>query len=253
MGSHQPASIIICNIGEFKNFLDSNQFKRSHVSALMAMSFEPMFTFNLIYHNIARLVNREILQNSEDKIHMNSLIPRKHFTMLTKFAELYFMIQHIKVPRYVLIADTELKSMQNTLIAFSDGSQNFATSCIYLISENTRTHKRKTTLLTTLSKIAGVTKDISLLRTIPPKESHGTFLAASSLVKIAKLMTELQFPIHSVYLGCDALSQVSALSSPPTQLEGSLKKYYSSINMHLMELMKYVKHQTKDNIVFWFS
>ena len=53
MGSHQPASVIIRNIGEFKNFLDSDQFRRSHVSALMAMSFEPMFTFNAVYHNIA--------------------------------------------------------------------------------------------------------------------------------------------------------------------------------------------------------
>ena len=66
-------------------------------------------------------------------------------------------------------------------------------------------------------------------------------------------MDELELPIHSIYLGCDALSQVSALSSPPSQFEGNLKKYYSSINMHLMELSKYVKDQTKDSIVFWFS
>ena len=143
--------------------------------------------------------------------------------------------------------------MTNTLVVFSDGSENFSTSCVYLISENTQMRKSKTTLLTTLSKIAGTTKDVSLMRTIPLKESHGTFLAASSLVKIAKLMDELQLPIHSIHLGCDALSQVSALSSPPSQFESNLKKYYSSINMHLMELTKYVKHQTKDNIVFWFS
>ena len=181
--------------------LESGQFKQSHVSALMAMCFEPMFTLNSIYHNIARLVNRTIIHGSDEKIHMKDSIQRKHFPKLVKLAELYFLIQHIKVPRYVLVTDTGLRDMRNTLVAFSDGLENFFTSCIYLISENTQTHKSKTTLLTTLSKIAGTTKDVSLLRTILLKESHGTFLAASSLVKIAKLMDELQLPIHSIYLG----------------------------------------------------
>ena len=235
MGSHHPASVTICNPGES---LESGQFKRSHMSALMAMSFEPIFTFNSVYHNVARLVNREILQNNPEKIHMNHLIRKQHFAILAKLAELYFLIQHIRVPHYVLVADTELKFMQNMLVAFSYGSQNFATSCVYLLSKNKHANKRKTTLLMTHSKIAGITKDSKLLRTIPLKESHGTFLAASSLVKIAQLMTELRFPIHAIYLGCDALSQVAALTSPPTQFEGSLQKYYSTINMHLIELVE---------------
>ena len=168
------------------------------------------------------------------KIQMKDTIKSKHFPILIKLAELYFLIQHIKIPRYALIDKTRLREMKNTLIAFSDGSETFSKSCIYLISENTRTNKCQTTLLTTLSKLASTTKEISLLRTIPLKESHGTFLAASSLVKIAKLMCELDLPIHAIHLGCDALSQVVALSSPPSQFEGNLKKYYSSINMHLI-------------------
>ena len=66
-------------------------------------------------------------------------------------------------------------------------------------------------------------------------------------------MRELDLPIDAIHLGCDALSQVVALSSPPSQFEGNLKKYYSAINMHLVELCTFGKNQKKEQIIFWFS
>ena len=45
-------------------------------------------------------------------------------------------------------------------------------------------------MVTSLSKIAGTTTDSQSLSTIPLKETRGAFLAVSSLIKIAKLMTD---------------------------------------------------------------
>ena len=91
-------------------------------------------------------------------------------------------------------------------------------------------------MVTSLSKIAGLNKDSQLLSSIPLKETHGAFFAVSSLMKVAKLMTELGFPLNSIHLGIDALSQVTALLTPPAHFTGQLQKYYSSINVHLYEL-----------------
>merc|ERR1711873_206751 len=59
-----PVDITIRNTGEFAKFLDQGQFQRQHISSLLAQCFDPSFTFNSIYHNVARLINRRILQST---------------------------------------------------------------------------------------------------------------------------------------------------------------------------------------------
>merc|ERR1711905_82655 len=45
--------ITIRNTGEFSNFLHLGKFQRQPISSLISQCFDPTFTFNSIYHNIA--------------------------------------------------------------------------------------------------------------------------------------------------------------------------------------------------------
>ena len=83
--------------------------------------------------------------------------------------------------------------MKLDMIAFSDGSNQFATSCVYLISTNTETKQVFTSMLVSNSKIADETKNSKSLLTIPSKETHGTLLAVSSLMNISKIIIESGF------------------------------------------------------------
>merc|ERR1712041_23183 len=51
--------ITIRNTGEFSNFLHLGKFQRQHISSLISQCFDPTFTFNSIYHNVARLINKK--------------------------------------------------------------------------------------------------------------------------------------------------------------------------------------------------
>merc|ERR1712082_414450 len=66
--------ITIRNLGEFSNFLNQGHFQRQHISSLLSQCFDPSFTFNAIYHNVARLINRRILQSTPSTMPMHQKI-----------------------------------------------------------------------------------------------------------------------------------------------------------------------------------
>ena len=175
--------ITIRNTSELANFLNLEQFTRAHVSSLMAHAFDPASCFNSVYQNVARLLNREILRDPQNKepLAMGTVIAPKWHPYILKLGTLYFEIQKLQVNRYPLVPDTPLKHMQNIIMGFSDGAQFFSTSCVYLISINRHTGQVQTTLISTHSKLAGQTEDLS---TIPKKESHGQLLACDSMLNL---------------------------------------------------------------------
>ena len=65
-------------------------------------------------------------------------MPRKvdpiHHTVLIKLVGLYFAIQYLELPRYSLVRDVPAENIRNVIIGFSDGSAQFSTSHIYLLS-----------------------------------------------------------------------------------------------------------------------
>merc|ERR1711895_273719 len=146
--------ITIRNPGEFSNFLNQGHFQRQHISSLLSQCFDPSFTFNAIYHNVARLINRRVLKSTSTTMPMNYRIKKEHYPLLNKLADLFFQTQSLSVPKHLLLPNTSLINMRNYLIGFSDGSLQFSTACIYLVSYNIVTKEVHTSLITTSSKIA---------------------------------------------------------------------------------------------------
>ena len=87
---------------------------------------------------------------------------------------------------------------------------------------------------------------------IPDKEMHGLWLAASNALKALQTIQETKITIEAVYLGSDALSQVVGLSRPPQALKPKLRRLYANINLHLFEIAN-LTGQKKEDIVLWIE
>merc|ERR1712089_38349 len=175
--------IIIRNPGEFANFLNQGNFQRQHISSLLSQCFDPCFTFNAIYHNVARLINRRVLKSTNRTMPMNYRIKKEHYPILNKLADLFFQVQSLSVPKHLLLPNTSLVNMRNYLLGFSDGLLQFSTSCIYLVSCNIVTKEVHTSLITTPSKLAENTIIAQTQESIPMKEMHGLLLCTDSMIK----------------------------------------------------------------------
>ena len=130
--------ITIRNPQEFTRFLKSGKFQRTHMSSLLSQVFDPVFIFNAIYHNVAKLVNRRILTTNPKPLTMTQKVPKCHFPILEKLSQLFFETQKLSVDRYALISETPLAIMKNYIIGAVDRSLNFSTSCIYLVPCDTK-------------------------------------------------------------------------------------------------------------------
>ena len=82
--------ITIQNLQEFSRFLESGIFQRKHMSSLLSQVFDPVFIFNTIYHNVAKLINRRILTTTPGPVAMTQKILTQHFPILEKLRQLIF-------------------------------------------------------------------------------------------------------------------------------------------------------------------
>ena len=143
------------------------------MSSLLSQVFHPEFIFNAGYHNVAKLINRRILTTTPGPVAMTQKITSWYFSILEKLSQLFFETQTLSVPRYALLPNTPVESMRNYLIGFADGSLDFSTSCIYLVSCDTRSLRSQTSLINTMSKLAENTKISKTAASIPDKEMYG--------------------------------------------------------------------------------
>ena len=70
--------------------------------------------------------------------------------------------------------------MHNMVIGFSDGSQHFGSSVVYLVSYNPDSFDYAINMVSSLSRLGTITKDNgeeSDSNTVPKCECHGLFLA----------------------------------------------------------------------------
>ena len=77
----------------------------------------------------------------------------------------YFDIQYLELPKYLLVRDVPVENMKNVIFGFSDGSLQFSTSCIYLLSYDCRGNMYSINLVSTLCKLADKTKSAKILDT----------------------------------------------------------------------------------------
>ena len=145
--SKRAVDITIRNPEEFSRFVDSWLFQKQHMLSLVSQVFDPGFLFNLVYQNIAKLINRRIITSHPKTVTMTTKVPASHFPILRKLSWLFFETQKLTAPRYALLPNTPLATMKNYLIGFADGSLNFSTSSIYLISCYTTSNRSRTILI----------------------------------------------------------------------------------------------------------
>ena len=75
-----------------------------------------------------------------------------------------------------------------------------------------------------LAKIAEDTQINKTMDSIPDKETHGIWLAATNIVKAIQNIKEANISIKTNYLGLDALSQVNRYNETPSGFRTNTKK-----------------------------
>ena len=142
---------------------------------------------------------------------MTQKVPEINFPHPKETQSVIFETQKLTTPRYALLPNTPVANMKNYLIGFADGLLNFSTSSIYLVSCDTQSERSRTSLINTMSKLVDNTKINQTEASIPDKEMHGLWLAASNALKALQTIQDGKINIEAVYLCSDALSQVVGL------------------------------------------
>ena len=88
--------------------------------------------------------------------------------------------------------------MKNFFIGLADGSLNFSTSSIYLVSCDTNSERSRTSLINTMSKLVDNTKINQTEASILDKEMHGLRLAASNALKALQTIQDAKVTIEAV-------------------------------------------------------
>ena len=76
---------------------------------------------------------------------------------------MYFQTQTLELSRYMLVRDTPVSDMINIVLGFSDGSAQFATSAVYLLSMDRNSKRFAITLVSTLCKLGAKTQSKNLI------------------------------------------------------------------------------------------
>ena len=80
-----------------------------------------------------------------------------------KLAHFFFAIQKLNLPRYLLVREVPAPNIINVIMGFSDGSLQFTTSVIYLLSYDCTGNKYSINLVSTLSKPANKPKSAKII------------------------------------------------------------------------------------------
>ena len=129
---------------------------------------------------------------------MSHKVDPKHHELLIKLAHFFFAIQKLDLPRYLLVREVPAPNIRNVIMGFSDGSLQFSTSVIYLLSYDCTGNKYNINLVSTLSKLADKPKSASITsqeelenlerfqqyNTVPKLEAHGLVLACNGALTL---------------------------------------------------------------------
>ena len=154
--------------------------------------------------------------------------------------------------------------MKTVIFGFSDGSLQFSTSYIYLLSYDCTGDKYSINLVSTLCKLADKTKTAKILDTndledlekvqnldtVPKREAHGLVLACNGAFTLTKLLKKLQLNLEAVYIFTDSISQILALDKSPSLFDPPLSRYYSQCNALLFQIGKMTDQRKEDMALF---
>ena len=150
-----------------------------------------------------------------------SKIDPKYYLKIQKLVKFYFRSQYLNINRYLLCKELNMSNMKNMILAFSDGSRQFSTSVVYLVSYNDNGPEYTVNMVSSLSRLGKISKkegeegEESDMYTVPKRECHGLFLATCGVSSLANLLCQLKIPLTKVFIFCDAIAHIIALKKSP--------------------------------------
>ena len=159
----------------------------------MTQAFDPQFNLTCVYTCLARLTQRHILSRHGGVMSMSHKVDPEYHQILIRLVRFFFTIQHLDLPRYLLVKEVPAPNIRNVIMGFSDGSLQFSTRVIYSLCYDCTGNKYNISLVSTLSKLADKPKsgkimsqgDLERLEkcqqydTFPKWEAHGLVLACN--------------------------------------------------------------------------
>ena len=145
-------------------------------------------------------------------------IDSRFYHKVTKLVQFYFKSQYFHINRYLLCKELSMNRMHNMVIAFSDGSQHFGSSVVYLVSYNPDGSDYAINMVSSLSRLGAISKEKGEendLNTVPKRECHGLFLAVCGVSNLSNFLCKLKLPLTKVYVFCDTIAHIIALRRSP--------------------------------------
>ena len=145
-----------------------------------------------------------------------------------------------------------LEDTKYYLIGFADGTLDFASSLVYIVSASRNNSKCKAQIISAASKLMSDTKAAEEV-SIPKAETYAMFLCSIQLHRVAHLMHQADIPIHRVIFFSDAISSLLSLRRHPAIFKHPTRNWLSSTNINLYQVAQLVTSQedvslTKDEI-----
>ena len=246
---------LICrNSLEFQTYLSHGLLQRHHFASIQTQMFDPSFCLNGIFYNVAKLLNREITSQYEGTMHWLCKIDPKHYLKIQKLVNFYFRSQYLNINRYLLCKELNMSNMKNLLLAFSDGSRQFSTSVVYLVSYNDNGPEYTVNIVSSLSRLGKISQkegeegEESDMCTVPKRECHGLFLATCGVSSLANLLYQLKIPPTKMFIFSDAIAHIIALKKSPACFQLPYSRLYAEINSLTFQIGK-LTSQPKEDIV----
>ena len=141
-------------------------------------------------------------------------------------------------------------------VCFTDVSDCFSCSCIYLITAAKNSNYCKAQFLTSSSKLQGSskceTKQDDVLESVPKYECYAFLMGTNQLLKVTELMLKQDLPISRVIIFVDALSTILAANIHPGRLKSPYNRWLSMANYNLFKTGNLVK-QPKETIYLFIN
>ena len=247
--SKGTVDVVLRNVNEFSNFLTAGKFNRAHLAALVNAVYCPQNHLNAIYSNVARKTMRHVLAHNEAKLSWVSIIEKSLFPILIKLAELYFLVQQLSIPRHCLLPEN-ISNLDFLVLTFVDGSADYSSALVYIVSAQRVGMKCKVQLITTASKLqTGLDTD---MLTVPRNECYAAWQGSELMWKVVHLMEDLKIPVSRCILFIDAISTLLSLERHPVKFPLPLRRWFAAVNINLYKCAQ-VSHQSKEDILMYID
>ena len=110
----------------------SEGLSKAQSAAITASLYNPNYTQNAIFANVAKLVIRSFYEMSSNPLHWCAKIDTSLHKIYLKLIWFFFNVQIWGQPRYCLI-EILFRKINIDILGFADGDLNFSLGAVYLV------------------------------------------------------------------------------------------------------------------------